>query len=104
MTIGNIDSFPLVPGAPGSPVEITAENLHCIPVDWHFGENRPLLASEVDDPAFHLWITRLFPAFVEDKDNQAWPTERRVEVCNRLWQDREIWGISYSDPAQESQE
>ncbi len=35
MTRGNPDSLPLVPGAPGSPQEITAEILHCIPIDWH---------------------------------------------------------------------
>ena len=104
MTTGNPDSHPLVPGVPGSPNEITAANLHCIPVDWHFDENRPLLASEVEDRAFHIWITRLFPLYVEDKENQVWPIERRVEVCNRLWQAREIWGVTYVESAQESKE
>jgi hypothetical protein len=98
MTVGNPDSLPLKPGTPGSPAEITAENLHSIPVGWNARENRPWLASEVEDLTFHTWITRMFPAYVEDKENQVWPTSRRVEVCNRLWQAREIWGITYVEP------
>lgn len=101
MTIGNPDSRPLVLGAPGSPDEITAGNLHCIPIDWNDERNRPWLASEVSDDAFHVWITRLFPAYVTDRENQVWPVERRVEICNRLWQAREVWGVTYIEPAQE---
>lgn len=103
MIIGNPDSRPLKPGAPGSPAEITAESLCCIPVDWNFEENRPWLASEVADDAFHAWITK-FPAYVEGKENRTWPIERRVEVCNCLWQAGEIWGVTYVEPTQESKE
>ncbi len=46
----------------------------------------------------------MFPAYVEDKENQVWPVERRVEHCNRLWQAREIWGITSVEAAQENQE
>lgn len=103
MTTDSSNSRPLIPGAHGSPSEITEENLHCIPVDWHYAENRPWLASEVSDSAFHAWISRMFPTYVEDKGNQSWPTQRRVEACNRLWQDGEIWGVTYVELAQTAQ-
>ena len=104
MSTESSDSRPLIPGAHGSPDEITSENLHCIPIDWHYEENRPWLASEVADSAFHAWIMRMFPTSVEDQGNQAWPIERRVEACNRLWQDGEIWGVTYVKSAQEGKE
>jgi hypothetical protein len=102
MTIGNPNSRPLVADAHGTPFEITAENLHCIPIDWNARENRPWLASEVEDHAFHAWATRMFPAYVEDQENQVWPRERRVEVCNRLWKARAIWGVTYVEPTEEA--
>ena len=105
MTADSSNSRPLIPGVHGSPDEITAENLHCIPIDWNYEENRPWLASEVTDSAFHIWITRMFPTSVEDMENQAWPVERRVEHCNRLWQDGEIWGVTYvNTPTQQFDE
>jgi hypothetical protein len=43
----------------------------------------------------------MFPQFVEDQENQVWPLERRVEVCDRHGLAGEIWGVTYVEPTEE---
>lgn len=95
MPIGNPNSYPIFAGAKTSPEDLTADNINIIPLGWDDANNRPIMADAISDEAFQQFARRMAKDLIGESDGTDWPTERRVQILNKLWHLRRIDGTGY---------
>lgn len=105
MDFGDSRSRPLIPGFPGAPVQLEEPDLAKIPFQVFFDKPAPdgtlyrgTTVAVASDQEFDVWIEHMYSKYLLDeseRNDHRWPMGRRLALCNRLWQHREIWGLTY---------